>query len=96
MRVFWQIGHSATTTNDTVESTTSSTAPYDKVGYYVVPICSRCGNNHPLENCPQVKAIEYHENGKIKRVEFHPSPPVLPQEITVTWRNPLDPPWTIT
>jgi hypothetical protein len=24
--------------------------------------------------CPRVRAIEYHENGTVRRVEFHPAP----------------------
>lgn len=36
--------------------------------------CKWCGRLH-LEVCPRVKAIEYHENGTVKRVEFHDSRP---------------------
>ena len=51
--------------------------------YYVTIICPRCGGNHYLEKCPQVKAIEYHENGSIKRVEFlEPLPPVSSASVT--------------
>ena len=31
--------------------------------------CSYCGNHHNGA-CPKVKAIEYHPNGTVKRVEF--------------------------
>lgn len=31
--------------------------------------CKFCGNQHGFR-CPDVKAIEYHANGKIRRVEF--------------------------
>lgn len=33
--------------------------------------CSYCGQPQHPGVCPMVKAIEYHENGNIKRVEFH-------------------------
>lgn len=36
----------------------------------VVSICPRCRGPHPIEECPQVKAIEYDEQHRIKRVEF--------------------------
>lgn len=50
--------------------------------YYVAAICPRCGATHRLEQCPQVKAIEYHVDGRtIRRVEFHegyfPGPPIV-------------------
>ena len=32
--------------------------------------CPHCGSYHQAERCPQVKAIEYHLDGSIKRVEF--------------------------
>ena len=32
--------------------------------------CEHCGNYH-TGTCPRIKAIEYHKNGKIKRVEYH-------------------------
>lgn len=32
--------------------------------------CSWCGNSHAGVVCPLVKAIEYHPNGTMKRVEF--------------------------
>ncbi len=28
--------------------------------------------------CPFIKAIEYHENGTVKRVEYHPLPTYMP------------------
>lgn len=31
--------------------------------------CQFCGQDHGVQ-CPAVKAIEYFENGKVKRVEF--------------------------
>lgn len=34
-------------------------------------LCSRCGGSaHGPEQCPMVAAIEYHENGTIKRIEY--------------------------
>lgn len=32
--------------------------------------CEHCGNWHQGK-CPRIKAIEYHENGNVKRVEYH-------------------------
>ena len=60
--------------------------------YYVALICPRCGGNHHLEKCPQVRAIEYHDNGKIKRVEFVTPPPVS----SVTVKPPDLPDWHTT
>lgn len=37
------------------------------------PTCSYCGLLH-TGTCPRVKAIEYHDNGLIKRIEFHEPP----------------------
>jgi hypothetical protein len=34
------------------------------------PTCAYCGKEHPNRVCPLVKAIEYHADGKPKRVEF--------------------------
>ena len=65
-----------------MESVTTSTTTTSGDGYYVALICPRCGGNHYLEKCPQVKAIEYHANGKIKRVEFAPPPPVTSVIVT--------------
>ncbi len=39
------------------------------------PYCGLSGLTHPGV-CPMVKALEYHENGSIKRVEFHPPQPL--------------------
>lgn len=51
-------------------------------------ICGFCGNFHG-KICPSVRAIEYHENGTIKRVEFmrpvdlcHPPQPMV---TTTAW-----------
>lgn len=32
--------------------------------------CTHCGTMHAT-TCPRIAAIEYHENGQIKRIEFH-------------------------
>ena len=37
------------------------------------PKCQWCGNFHSFK-CPMVKAMEYHDNGRMKRVEFFYSP----------------------
>lgn len=35
-------------------------------------LCARCGGMaHPPEQCPCVKAVEYYENGTVKRIEYH-------------------------
>ena len=34
--------------------------------------CGYCGAFHST-TCPRVKSIEYHQNGTVKRVEFHDS-----------------------
>ncbi len=31
--------------------------------------CRFCGKSHGVR-CPEIKAIEYHENGAIKRIEY--------------------------
>jgi len=28
--------------------------------------------------CPKVKAVEYHESGQVKRIEFYDTPPAAP------------------
>lgn len=39
--------------------------------------CKHCGTIHgPL--CPFIKAVEYYENGTVKRVEYHNRPPLNP------------------
>lgn len=32
--------------------------------------CLRCGELHPLPECPYVKAVDFFKNGKVRRVEF--------------------------
>ncbi len=37
--------------------------------------CPHCGMGHS-GTCPRIRAIEYHPNGTVKRIEFHsPQPP---------------------
>ena len=36
------------------------------------PKCRHCGTYPPHDGqCPLIKAIDYHQNGNIKRVEYH-------------------------
>jgi len=35
--------------------------------------CPHCGMYHNT-TCPRIRAIEYHSNGSVKRVEFHSAP----------------------
>ena len=45
-------------------------------GFMMLPYCPHCGVGH-AGMCWQVKAIEYHPDGTIKRVEYHdPNPPL--------------------
>lgn len=62
--------------DDTVSLTTSAT-----------PTCMHCGSLTPhTGQCPKIKAVEYYENGTVKRVEYFtatellglPSIPVMP------------------
>lgn len=64
------------------------------------PNCPHCGNIHQGK-CPLVRAIEYHENGTIKRIEYMapadygapisaygPSQNLIPvQTLPVPWPN---------
>ena len=56
-------------TTVTATTTTATTATVTS-GYITVHLCPRCGGGHVLMGCPQVRAIEYHDNGQIKRIEF--------------------------
>lgn len=38
--------------------------------------CGHCGLWHN-GTCQKIKAIEYHENGTVKRIEYHPDQPWL-------------------
>lgn len=39
--------------------------------------CGHCGSYH-TGACPRVRAIEYHPNGTVKRIEYHEPTPVQP------------------
>lgn len=41
-------------------------------------ICPHCAGWHTGQ-CPRVKAIEYFQDGRIKRVEYHQEQPYVPQ-----------------
>jgi hypothetical protein len=57
---------------------------------HMVVLCGRCGQSaHPPEQCPQVKAVEYFENGTVKRVEYHEQVIALPHLDPITF-GPLD------
>lgn len=43
--------------------------------------CPHCGVGH-VGTCPRIKAIEYYENGTVRRIEFHESS--QPTKLTVT------------
>jgi len=70
--------------------------------------CQFCGKDHG-KRCPDVRAIEYHENGVIRRVEFMtprdympslapmPSPGLYPVKFGETPRlQDLGPNWVVT
>lgn len=41
--------------------------------------CGHCGQWHVVGGiCPRVKAIDYHPDGAVKRVEYHDAAPPLP------------------
>jgi hypothetical protein len=46
--------------------------------------CSHCGTYHTVP-CPRIKAIEYHQDGTMKRVEYHPH---LGMQLLVGMGNP--------
>lgn len=37
--------------------------------WFTVPHCKHCGNHHDGQ-CWRVKAVEYHTDGSVKRVEY--------------------------
>ena len=47
--------------------------------------CQHCGGIHVTSQCPRVKAIEYHKNGRVKRVEFYEEPKAWPTWIVSPW-----------
>ena len=43
-----------------------------------VPVCGHCGSSSPHQGqCPKIRAIEYHDNGSVKRVEYFTSAELL-------------------
>ncbi len=45
--------------------------------------CPHCGVGH-IGTCPKIRAIEYHPDGTVKRIEFHPM-----QQLTQPIDNPV-------
>lgn len=39
-----------------------------------LPSCQWCGCLHPKTICPRARAIDYYQDGTVKRVEFWESP----------------------
>jgi hypothetical protein len=69
----------------------------DATGWMVQHICPRCGGSHHIEQCPQVKAIEYDERHRIKRIEFlTPGDYVQTINIKPTFKPPYDITATVT
>lgn len=68
-----------------MSGSTTAAAPSDAAHYeaYIAPRCPRCDGLHRLEQCPQVKSIEYYEDGSVRRVEFHES--LRPSEPSDPW-----------
>lgn len=69
---------------DLIPGLPASSATWPSSVTYVALICPRCGANHRLEQCPQVKAIEFHPDGRIKRVEFLDGTGARQLEMTVS------------
>ena len=59
-----------------VTHTYGSTTTSDYV--HVIYHCRRCGGDHPIEKCPQVKRVEFYEAGGVKWVEFFSPGDYLP------------------
>lgn len=61
------------------------------------PQCQHCGRVH-LSRCPDIKAIEYHPDGSIKRVEYFAPHDYIPVTTPnpITWPPPNDWTWTWT
>jgi hypothetical protein len=80
---------------------TVTTFPTVAVGN-VANICPHCEGNHIGDRCPYIKAIEYDDAGKVRRIEFYPRPVKLPPPVvTISAPNttaitaPYDPRMTI-
>lgn len=50
--------------------------------------CETCGIDHPGQ-CPRIKAIEYHENGTIKRIEYFEERPQVKFELPPLTAGPI-------
>jgi hypothetical protein len=58
--------------------------------------CTYCGQDHNGLKCPQVKTLEYNEDGTVKRVTFFsPSELFVPIPSLQTWPWPQSPPQPI-
>jgi hypothetical protein len=64
----------------TYSTQTMTTTPAPTSGY-VALICEHCEGNHFSERCPYIKAIEYDDAGKVRRIEFYPRPVKLPPPV---------------
>ena len=80
---------------------TVTTFPTVTVGN-VANICPHCEGNHIGDRCPYIKAIEYDDAGKVRRIEFYPRPVKLPPTVvtmsapnTTAITAPYDPRMTI-
>jgi len=63
----------------------------DATGWMIQHVCQRCSGSHPIEQCPQVKAIEYDEQHRIKRIEFlTPGDYAGPINIEPVFKSPHD------
>jgi hypothetical protein len=51
--------------------------------------CRWCGNLHGGEHCPRVRAIEFFENGTVKRVEFRDEEDEAPATLPFVYPVPL-------
>jgi hypothetical protein len=38
--------------------------------------CPHCGMIHQM-TCPRIRAIDYYQDGSVKRIEFHPPAPAI-------------------
>ena len=59
---------------------TVATFPTVTVGN-VANICPHCEGNHIGDRCPYIKAIEYDDAGKVRRIELYPRPVKLPPPV---------------
>lgn len=71
--------------NHVMPRTVTITDAPSTASYFIALICNHCSGNHYSDKCPYIKAIEYHENGAIKRIEFYPRPGDFHQPIEINW-----------